>query len=192
MVVEGFEADDPNFVQDRDTIIVAETGAFEKSEWFNRSGESSKAEIIYLRPTPQGGEASPGSGSETFITYMRQTNPDGQWSEWVVEEIDTGEEPPISEWTDEEPQLFCGMLINGFDFTYGGDETVNGIKTSKFTLVHNLGRWVHWISLEGRLVRTDWHRPGVPGSQGSVVRSTYSGWGEVNIIPPAPVDYSGP
>ena len=41
--------------------------------------------------------------------------------------------------------------------------------------------WVRWISAEGRPVQEEWLTPG------SVVRTTYSGWGEVNTIPSAPI-----
>ena len=46
--------------------------------------------------------------------------------------------------------------------------------------------WVHWISLEGQRVQEERRQPG------STMTSTYSGWGETNIIPGAPIEETTP
>ncbi len=182
---------DGSFVRERHSMSVAETEAFEQSEWFHPdsppSSPRSRAEIFYLlsTPVPQDDEGRSVPTPETVVTYTRQTDREGQWGEWVMEETPIVDESPISPRTDEEPQVFCGLLAEGYtDFTYDGEETVNGVRTKKFTLSRDVGEdtWqrVHWISLEGRRIQEEWLRPG------SVFRWTYSGYGEVNTIPSAP------
>ena len=195
VVMESFGPDN-TFVKERHEFNVAENGMFRQTTWYSRTGTAMEAEVIYLAPTPlphssEGRSAV--TSDEVLITYTRETSQDGEWGEWVLRELSTGSDIPAVSRGDDDPQIFCGLRVDGFtEFTYDGEETVNGIRTKKFTLVYDPGGhgrehswwWEHWISLEGRRVQEDWIRPG------SVVRSTFSGWGEENIIPSAPVQGS--
>ena len=156
IVEEAFFTAEPSFIKERHRTSVGDTGAFQQSEWFNRQGESSRAEVIYLIPTPrpQSGSRSdtnaPSSAPpESLITYTRGSEPpDGQWGEWELGEARFASESLISTRSDDEPQQFCGIMVDDFDtFTYDGQETVNGIRTKKFTLTTVIGgqtiEWVH-------------------------------------------------
>ena len=194
LVEEAFFTAESSFIKERHRTSVGDTGAFQQSEWFNRQGESSQAEVIYLIPTPQSETRSDTAPPpESLITYTRETEPpDGQWGEWESGEMPLGVGSPLNTArSDEEPQQFCGIMVADFEtFTFDGQETVNGIRTKKFTLGLVRGgetiEWVHWISLEGQRVQEERRRPG------SIMRSTYSGWGETNTIPGAPIGETTP
>ena len=141
--------------------------------------------IIWSTPIPSGsGAAGAASDQGEVAFYDRKLAGENQWGDWEVT-INRGR-LAIRENTD----TFCSHPLDDFsDFQYLGQETVNGVRSRHFSGVidadgdpDNAGlldqRWDFWIGLNGRPVRhtiTNLHT-------GSALVSTYSGYGEVNVI----------
>ena len=119
---------------------------------------------------------------QPFTTYTQLVTEDGRVSEWMGE-YDSSEK------ADGVP-FFCGHSVDLMhSITDGGQYTINGISTTKYTVVFKPApddpatslydmTWEVFVSGDGKLVREiQWH----PYSD-TKRRTTYSGWGEPNTV----------
>ena len=117
-----------------------------------------------------------------YTNYRQIVTSDGRVSEWLGEHSSERGVHGIP--------FFCGHPVNLTNsITKGGRSTINGISTTKYTLVFKPApndpatglydmTWEVFVSEDGKLVReTAWH----PYSN-TKRRVTYSGWGEANTI----------
>ena len=121
-----------------------------------------------------------------FTQYTQLVTSDGRVSEWMGEHDSNEKADRVA--------FFCGHSVDLMhSITEGGSHTINGISSTKYSVVFKPASddpatslydmtWEVFVSGDGKLVREiQWH----PYSD-TKRRVTYSGWGEANTITAPP------
>ena len=150
------------------------------------------------------GRSSDGNAQETYalVSYHRSINEQGAWEDWKVQSQPIEANPSQDSGSGTRnaaaasATMFCGMNVDEkfTSFRYVGEEDIYGVRTKHFIGLDDLYgaedpdfiQYEYWIALTGFPVQFKVNRRMDLGGQFDelVTVTTYSGWGEQNVINP--------
>ena len=158
--------------------------------------------FLVVRPDEEtGNTARDTEGDETYslTQYRRSTDDQGVWKDWNVqsEPIERSPAKASGAVTRDAPNLFCGVNVDErfTSFTYIGEETIGGVDTKHFVGIEDpLGdtdpdfiKHEFWISLVAFPIQYKVERfmeVEEYWTDRLVSVSTYSGYGQQNVVNP--------
>ena len=150
------------------------------------------------------GRWSDGNAQETYalVSYHRSINEQGAWEDWKVQSQPIEANPSQDSGSGTRnaaaasATMFCGMNVDEkfTSFRYVGEEDIDGVRTKHFIGLDDpygaedpdFIQYEYWIALTGFPVQFKVNRRMDVGGQFDelVTVTTYSGWGEQNVINP--------